>query len=46
MLPEKEGGIQLLAGLAPSLPTVGFSLRTAWLAKPAGKITKFYINNI
>jgi hypothetical protein len=36
--PRKEGGIEVLAGLAPSSQTVGSLLRTPWLAKPVGKI--------
>jgi hypothetical protein len=35
--PGKEGGIQVLAGLAPSSQTVGTSLRTPWPAKSARK---------
>ncbi len=38
VFPCKEGGIQVLAGLAPSSQTIGSLLRTPWLAKPATKI--------
>ncbi len=44
--PHKEGGIQMLAGLAPSSQTVGSLLRTPLLAKPAGKMAKLHINDI
>jgi hypothetical protein len=37
MFPTKEGGIQVLAGLAPSTQTVRPLLRTSWLAKPTRK---------
>jgi len=38
--PMKEGGVQVLAGLAPLSLIVGSLLRTPgpWLAKPAGKL--------
>jgi hypothetical protein len=36
--PGKEGGIQLLEGLAPSSQTVPSLLRTPWTVKPARKI--------
>jgi hypothetical protein len=34
----KEGRIQVLAGLAPSIQTIGSLLKIRWLAKPAVKI--------
>ncbi len=34
MFPGKESEIQVLAGLASFCQTVGFLLRTPWLAKP------------
>ncbi len=34
---QREGGKQVLAGLAPSRKTVGSILRTPWLAFPARK---------
>jgi hypothetical protein len=36
--PGKEGGIQVLAGLAPSSQTVGSLLGTPWSALPGGKM--------
>jgi hypothetical protein len=38
MFPRTEGGIKVLAGLAPSSQTVGSLLRTPWLAKSARNI--------
>jgi hypothetical protein len=35
MFTTKEGGIKVLAGLAPSSQTLGSLLRTPWLAKLA-----------
>jgi hypothetical protein len=43
--PRKEGRIQVLAGLAPSIQTLGSLLRAAWLSKQARKITESYIND-
>ncbi len=37
-VPRKEGGIQVMTGLAPSSQTVGYLLRTPWPSKPAVKI--------
>jgi hypothetical protein len=43
---RKEGGIQVLEGLAPSTQTVGSLLRTPWLTKPDRKIApKVLIRN-
>jgi hypothetical protein len=36
--PRKEGGIQVLAGLAPLSQSVGAVLRTTWPGKPTIKI--------
>jgi hypothetical protein len=42
---RKKGGIEFLAGPAPSSQTVGSLLRTPWLAKLTIKIVKYYIND-
>ncbi len=36
--PGKEGGIQVLVGLAPSNQIVGSIVKKPWPEKPAGKI--------
>jgi hypothetical protein len=36
--PRVKGGIQVPAGLSPSMQTVESLLRTSWLAKPDRKI--------
>jgi hypothetical protein len=41
--PRKEGGIEVLAGLAPSSLTVGSLLRISWLVKPNGKVLNNYV---